>query len=127
VAGLLQEPWGLEKLSNLSEKADTNGKSSVTLTGDFPIFVFWNILVLCLRFIEKSELRCRFQLIRRLDGAYFKRPLEPCSGSSKEAPFSQCLRVKAERPFASARSTAGGSYARAHFGALRHGDLQSVS
>src|SRR5271165_7173576 len=37
----------------------------------------WNIpsvggeLVLCLRFIEKkSELRCRFQLIRRLDGAY---------------------------------------------------------
>jgi upstream activation factor subunit UAF30 len=34
----LQEPWGLEKLSNLSEKADTNGKSSVTLTGDFPIF-----------------------------------------------------------------------------------------
>jgi hypothetical protein len=38
VVGLLQEPWGLEKLSNLSEKADTNGKSSVTLTGDFPIF-----------------------------------------------------------------------------------------
>jgi hypothetical protein len=24
VADLLQEPWGLEKLSNLSEKADTN-------------------------------------------------------------------------------------------------------
>src|SRR5271165_4507396 len=27
----------------------------------------------------------------------FKHPLEPCSGSSKEAPFSQCLRANPER------------------------------
>jgi hypothetical protein len=42
----------------------------------FRYYVFRNIpsvggeLVLCLRFIEKSDLRCCFQLIRRLDCAY---------------------------------------------------------
>jgi tetratricopeptide (TPR) repeat protein len=29
VADLLQEPWGLEKLSNLSEKADTNLRTPI--------------------------------------------------------------------------------------------------
>jgi hypothetical protein len=29
VAGLLQEPWGLEKLSSLSEKADTNLRTPI--------------------------------------------------------------------------------------------------